>query len=54
MGVITNQFKIYIYGEIYNIDEYEGGSFGWANLIFAETLNELKTKLKKIEEEGER
>ena len=54
MKAIKKQFKIYIYGEIYNIDEYDGGGFGWADFVFGETLNELKNKLKEIEKEGER
>lgn len=51
---IKKQFKIYIYGEVYNVDEYEGGGFGWADCVFGKTLNELKNKLKEIEKEGER
>lgn len=51
---IKKQFKTYIYGEQYNIDEYESGEFGWADLVFGATLNELKNKLKEIEKEGER
>lgn len=54
MQTIKKQFKIYIYGEQYNIDEYDSGEFGWADFVFGKTLNELKNKLKEIEKEGER
>lgn len=45
---IVNQVKIYIYGEMYPVDEYQDGSWGWAEVIFADSLDELKSKLKEV------
>lgn len=45
---IVNQEKIYIYGDMYPVDKYQDGAWGWAELIFANSLDGLKQKLKEM------
>lgn len=48
--MIINQSRAFIYGEIYYIDWYDDGTFGWADVCFADTIQELVAKLRKREE----
>ena len=47
--MIVNQFKIYVYGEMYIVDEYDDGIFNCLSYNVTEnSLNEIRAKLKEI------
>ena len=50
--MIIQQIKTYIYGDIFNIDKYANGSYGWADCVFAESVDVLKEKLRGLVENG--
>lgn len=50
--MIIQQIKIYIYGDIFNIDKYANGLYGWADCVFAESVGNLKEKLRALVKNG--
>lgn len=44
---IVNQHKIYVYGEMYIVDEYADNTFGINDYLFADSIDELKKMIKR-------